>query len=56
MQRNISAAICGAGNIAKSHAIVLREMGIPILLVVDINEERQKPLQRSMVLRIILLM
>lgn len=42
MQRNISAAICGAGNIAKSHAIVLREMGIPILLVVDINEERAK--------------
>ena len=42
MQRNITAAICGAGNIAKSHAIILRELGIPILLVVDINEERAK--------------
>lgn len=42
MQGNISAAICGAGNIAKSHATVLREMGIPIRLIVDINEERAK--------------
>lgn len=42
MKKKLSAAICGGGIIAKTHAQILNEMGVEIKLIVDINEDRAK--------------